>query len=228
MRTPPLIVAAAIALCVLPGCDDVPQTAPTTGPVVVSQPSPAGAMSNIPSPSKSKRVPLIEIPFTVEVPENWDHTVDTGVMLLKGRTPSGEVEIMLKTRRSVKPDTLEKELDVVRKAGTTDPNRVLRLEEKGTFKRLEQIEIESSQGVDVVQDPAIGPSAARFYRWIYYFYVQNPASIDFNVYEMNILGITEEHYKKDEQFIRSIINSATYEPSAVDTSIPVPSEPKVN
>jgi hypothetical protein len=194
---------------------------------VTSQPTTASPASTASLSNRQKQIPLIAIPFSVDAPESWEQTVDAGVMLLKGRSPSGEVEIMLKTRPSVKPDTLEKELDVVRKAGTADPNRVLRLEEKGVFKRLEQIEIESALGVAAPTDQAAPAGAVRFYRWVYYFYVQKPAAIDVDVYEMNILGITEEHYKKDEQFIRAIINSARYEPSATDTSSQNPPTPKV-
>jgi hypothetical protein len=168
-----------------------------------------------------KRLTLAPVPFSASVPLPWKLENLASGAVLAGPTPSGEVQIQLSSRTSVKKE----DLDIVQRAAkkelaATQPaiKRVLKAE----LKKL------PNSAAQVFERQAIGQPAplivtdannhehtetATPFDWTLTLYVPN--GTDFARYELNFIGgLTAEQYKQDQQLLEAILSSLIYEPSA--------------
>ncbi len=210
MRSLTLITLSVLAGLVCVACDKSPRVLPTpsTAPQDAQPAKPAErptAQSLLNGPQK--RIPLLVLPLSVEVPESWKVTTLGSAHMLEGPTSQTDMRILLNQRPRMTASQIDLLLQGARREMT---------EKAGVVK---MVELRSLRNVKILERQALGsrPAATDIdgtpladtspvLNWtITVFAPQDQDS--FKCYELNFLVLTQQQYNADETLLRRIIDS---------------------
>lgn len=176
-------VCAAVAGLFATACDRAPEPAPAAAP----------ATRRVEGP---RRIALVAVPLTAEVPPTWDVRRATGgALVLSGRAPSGEREIALRAGPSVATADLPATQPFTPDApGSPSGTRVDDRDGMRVVERLER-----TAAIDQPAD--IAPLL-----WSFRFIVPG-RSLEQPSYELDVVGLTQLGYERDEATLRPIFDS---------------------
>ncbi len=207
MRKRFLIVVAG--LLTFAGCDDqepIPPenlnresattTAATTAPAKADQ---------LAGPFKS--LPLAVIPFVADAPESW--SIQSGIanrIVLHGKLSNGEVDTLLSTRAAINADAYASLVAELKRASTQSSNVTTKVITRDNLTIIERVEPFGLPG----QSPA-----ERLVSYNVKYFVQG-ASLEYEVYELNVTDLSQEMYDKDGDLIRKVLLGLKYDPKATE------------
>jgi hypothetical protein len=181
-----------------------------------------------------KRVELMPLPVTIEMPVSWGRWneknpagIKLDANLLQGYTPNGEVQIQLSSRPSMKQDDLDRIMDAGKKEMAAKPMQILKLDLRplGSVKMLERQSVGLPQPLTTYNpDGTAHTSVESNFNWTLSVLV--PTEGAYSVYEINFIGLTKNQYEKDKDFLHGITDTLRYEgDAAATTTAPATSVP---
>jgi len=139
--------------------------------------------------------------------------------VLTGPTPSGEAQIQLSPRSTIKKEALEVVERAARKEATQPTTESTNKTVKAEFRKLGEVEIFERQALGMSgpltitnPDGTERTENATNYKWTLTMFV--PQGNEYAQYEMNFVALTAEQYKQDKDLLEGILKSLQYEPGA--------------
>ena len=220
------------ASCLSLGCDaqsNAPAAAATqSGAADGSATDAAGAAAagGVAQEAK-KRISLLTIPFTAEVPASWDvQTGAGGHPVLHGRVPSGgDVDILLAGRGRIRPDALAIMLkEMGAQPGATQPTATqptTQPDVRGAKVRTRVIQQPGLTLIETIErmSPDGRAPEVTAYSWTVKYISTAAPNPDFPVFELNVPDLSGVMVTADQEFLRSIFESLQPE-TAPTTLIP--------
>lgn len=211
-------LAGAIALfqCLLQvGCDDRPTSVPQA--VLEQASKPPSSTSKHPTTQDLLtghrfKTALMPLPLTMDLPPGWGPMHDARLPnLYHGFTPSGEVEIQLSARSSMKPDELEALIKAARKEMAEKPNQIVKVDIRplGAVRVLERQKIGVPAPFKTFDSNNV-PHESIESNFTWTFDVIVPHDGAFQIHELNFIGLTKGQYDKDKEFLQSIVSTMGY------------------
>ena len=166
-----------------------------------------------------KRLALTPLPFSVSVPTSWkiDSLGSGSITVLTGPTPSGEAQIQLTSRATMKKEDLEVVERAAKKEATQPSTEASNKTVKAEFRKLGEVEIFERQALGMSGPLTITNSDgtektenATNFKWTVMMFV--PQGTEYARHEMNFVALTAEQYKQDKELLEGILNSLQYEP----------------
>jgi hypothetical protein len=213
------ILVAVGTAALATSCDRTPVV-----PVPTTNASAASDMSAPPSsrPAFLPRIagsvsttPLLAFPMTAELPPTWRVTAEGGVVILRGQSPfsrteADELEILLRKRDDVKPETLRFTLQDYQRQDEASEHIQFTHNIRDCVAQSQVLEWESA-GPGGPTPPATTPTGERSenittVRWVARYYVPG-TGVDLKCYEMSVTNMTADRYQADRDFIRAIFDS---------------------
>jgi hypothetical protein len=158
------------------------------------------------------RSSLIAFPISAELPPGWRVSNDAGRTILRGHTPfsrnkDDELEIMMTARERIKDSTLKQTVKDYEAVDAKSDRLSVKYTERDGMRVLETIELEEAS---TTQNAATLPIVTV--QMTYRFYVAGEG-LDLNEYEFNIANMTGARLEKDREFVRTIFDSFSLDPS---------------
>jgi hypothetical protein len=201
------------------GCDDAP------APPQPAAQTPAASEGATTAPARpttqqllsgpKTRLILGTLPLSAEVPEGWTIRTAGPLVLLEGPTPSGQGEVQLAHRPSLKREQFEallggarKDQEQARGTGKTIDVRPL-----GTATILERRSVGRPLPADAEAEAGAGAAGDAAYNWTITVFVPQGGKPDdaVDVHELNIMGLTVSQYETDGPLLRPIVESLRLE-----------------
>ena len=209
------LLAAICSMTFAVGCDETytpppGATSSTPGTISTTAPSASATMDE----GSRERLPLGVIPFSLEVPKGWlMQSGAAGKIILHGKTPTGEVDVLLGVGPSVKAAELPLLVKESRKTSldTHVKNGVV---ERDKMTIITTIAPQLAPGAAPSPDPELVPMG-----WTAQVIVSD-ATPDLQSYELTFVGLSQAMFDKDEAFLRRIMDSLRYEPAAPRPAAP--------
>lgn len=209
----PTALAAASCLLLMAGCDEG-YTPPAGTPA-----TPATAAAGVPSASsvstaERTRISLGAIPFSVEVPQGWG--VQAGVtnrIVLHGKAPSGEVDVLLGTGPNIKAEDMPMLIKASAKP-SSDPHVKNEVAVRDNLTLVKTIAPQLAPGAVANPDPELVPMG-----WTVQVIVSD-GKVDYSAYDLTFVGLSQAMFDKDEAFFQKIIDSLKYESAATRPAMP--------
>jgi hypothetical protein len=175
-----------------------------------------------------RRLKLTPIPFTARVPVSWkiENLGSGNLTILGGPTPSGEAQLQV-TARS--PATAE-DIDIIKRASKKE----MATTQSATGRHTIEAHFRTVGGIQAFERRVLGTPAplivtddnneehtvtATPYTWTLTLFV--PQGQNFNRYEINFIAMTREQYEQDKQVLEPIIDSLSYDPTALPATQPM-------
>jgi len=203
---PKYFVAGLLSLTAL-ACDQQPP--PAEPPVVepVKKLEPAFPSTQELLDAKREPLQLGFLPLTLDVPKSWSIEEGASVTFLQGPAIDSIVQIQLSARSRVTRQQLESLEKGASDEQKSNPQqlRLVDARDMGSLRVLERqlafgpTTIPSDDGTLITTEPL---------RWSFSVFV--PAGETFDAYELIFIGITESTYKKNSEFLRSILDTLKY------------------
>jgi hypothetical protein len=214
-----LALAASACLVLTVGCDDpappaaTPSTAtPASQPAAAANTSGAQGVATVDGPRE--RLVLGAIPFSIEVPKGWSLMPGvTGRMVLHGRAPSGELDVLLGMGPNIKGDALPMMLKQSAKA-SNDPHVKSEVTQRDGLTLVQNIAPQTPPNTPAASDPELVPMG-----WSVQAIVSD-GKLDYSVYELTFLGLSQAMFDKDEAFLRQLISTLRYDGAATQPATP--------
>lgn len=214
-----LALAASACLFLAAGCDDpAPPAGSSSTAAPTSQPAASSgtgadqgaAVANAPR----ERLALGAIPFSIEVPKGWTLMPGvTGRTVLHGRAPSGELDVLLGMGPSIKGDALPMMLKQSAKP-SNDSHVKNEVTQRDGLTLVQSIAPQTAPNTPASNDPELVPMG-----WSVQAIVSD-GKLDYSVYELTFLGLSQAMFDKDEAFLRQIINTLKYDGAATQPARP--------
>jgi hypothetical protein len=166
-----------------------------------------------------KRLALTPLPFSVNVPTSWkiDSLGSGSITVLTGPTPSGEAQIQLSSRSTIKKEDLEVVQRAAKKETTQPTTDVSNKTVKAEFRKLGEVEIFERQALGMSgpltitnPDGTERTENATNFKWTLMLFV--PQGNEYARHEMNFVALTAEQLKQDKELLEGILKSLQYEP----------------
>ena len=214
------VLAASSCLMLAGGCEEpAAQTPmPTTAAATTSPAVEAGVAATLGDPavakSPRKRLSLQTIPLSIEVPVSWDVQPGvTGRPVLRGKTPNGEVDVLLGAGPSVRAESLPL---MLKQSATSsnDPRVKNEVTQRDGMAIIQRISPQTAPGVAASTAPELIPIG-----WNVQCIITD-AKTDYSVYELNILGLSQAMFDQDQGFLRELIESIRLDTAATRPAVP--------
>ncbi len=226
-----LLIAVGLLLIVAIGCDDK-DSLPESVQKAAAKAEDQAAVPHRPTTQElvngpKRRLKLTPIPFTARVPTTWkiDNLGGGNLTVLEGPTPSGEAQLQVTTRSQATAE----DIDIIKRASKKE----MATTQNMTGRHTIEAKFRTIGGLQVFERRVVGTPAplivtdednqehtvtATPYTWTLTLFV--PQGANFNRYEINFIGLTREQYEQDKPVLESIINSLTYDPTALPSTQP--------
>jgi hypothetical protein len=151
-----------------------------------------------------KRVLLLPLPLSAQVPKSWDCTTPEGTQMtfLEGPAPGGRsIRISLEIGRTIKPDELKNILEGAKRAAAKSKDKV-------------QLDIRSIGDAQVLEERRLNSAATtpqdQPMDWKVTYFVHT--ELDYGQYVVDVIGLTAGQYEQSKDLLRKIFDSITYQP----------------
>jgi hypothetical protein len=184
------------------GCDRDTPTPPVLQPPTPAQQAPARPTTQqlLEGPRKALAIP--GLPLTLQTPPGWkvESLADGKVIVITGAAPTEEVQLTVAARPTVTPAQLDRFVKGAQREKAEKPQAIEKLEYRteGTLKVLERVMASSA--------PLSAPEAKPTVQWTWTIFAKRGENFD--AYEFNFIALPKAQYEQDQEFLRSILNSA--------------------
>lgn len=208
-------LAALCCLILSAGCDDSYTPPPGSSGSTTAATEPAATVTTAAADSGPReRIALGKIPFTIEAPKGW--RVQPGVtqeIVLHGRAPSGEVDVLLGAGTNVKADALPM---LVKQSARGSNDRHIKNEvvQRANLTIVKSIAPQLAPGSTASPDPELVPMG-----WTVQVIVSGTGT-DLPSYQLTFLGLSQAMFDKDEAFLQQVMDSLRYDPAATVPAAP--------
>jgi len=201
----------------LVGCDPAPTPPETSTDTVATRPATRTTVDV--AALRRKDLPLLVVPLVARVPETWGVDQNEGgrMLFLQGPGPTQLVQIHLARRPSLSPTEFDARQAAIKLESERNSNaHSVTVRTLGDLTVVERTDIEKLPSTPVFDD--VGNTVTVTsppFRWKISFY--NPPMEkrkDVEVFELNFVGLNVEQYEAEKTFLREIIDSVRYDPSA--------------
>lgn len=152
---------------------------------------------------------LGSLPLTANVPASWKimRPDKTNVTLLSGYAPSGEIQIQLTARPSLKPDELTALVASAKKEMTQKPYiKKVELHDRNDMKLYERQTVGDPRPYTMYDiDGQPHTTTELIFSWTVIAYVPFEGALQ--AYELNFIGLTKSQYDQDKELLGQIIDS---------------------
>ena len=245
-RIPAWIVLNCLATGLL-GCDPAPTPPPDAGPTTASTTEPLADPAAADDTArrarraadldaqKRERIALIAIPFTIEAPKSWLVQASAGnKIVLHGMTPSGELDVLLfkgPTLTRAARDALLKQTSMTAPPTTNAATTSAAASNSSTIASSAGIapievrrEVSAHDGIDIikrveVQSAPVGDPELVAIQWNMTCIVPG-TGVDFDVYELSVIGLSKAMFDHDERFIQSILDTLRLDSASTKPAVP--------
>lgn len=209
---------ACSCVIVLAGCDESysppasanPSSAPAAAAPAANSGASTGAAADL---NARQRIALTRIPFSVEAPSGWViQPSGPNQIVLHGRAPSGEVDVLLGTGPIIKADALPLLLKESAKP-SADPHVKNEVVQRNNMAIIKTVAPQVAPGAVAPADPDLVPIG-----WTTQFIVQD--GLDYRSYDMTFVGLSQAMFDKDEAFLQQMMDSVRYEAAATRPAVP--------
>jgi hypothetical protein len=204
-------LAAMCWLTFAVGCDETytPPAGSTPANGATTTATSTNAATGAAEDGARERIALGAIPFTIEVPRGW--LVQPGVtnkIVLHGRTPSGEIDVLLGNGPIVKAAALPL---LVRESAKSTNDKHVKSEvvQREKITIIKTIAPQLAPGAVPSPDPELVPMG-----WTVQVIVSDDKA-DLHSYELTFVGLSQGMFDKDELFLQRIMDSLRYEPAGL-------------
>lgn len=194
-----------LGMVIAAGCDKPTPPPPQTSakpPSDVSVPPVPTTQELMTGPYK--RVLLLPLPLSAQVPKSWDCTTPEGTQMtfLEGPAPGGRsIRISLEIGRTIKPDELKNILEGAKRAAAKSKDKV-------------QLDIRSIGDAQVLEERRLNSAATtpqdQPMDWKVTYFVHT--ELDYGQYVVDVIGLTAGQYEQSKDLLRKIFDSITYQP----------------
>lgn len=202
----PSVLAAVSCVLLAVGCDE-PAAPPTPPASPATSPAGTGSPAATSAAATKSRISLGAIPLSIEAPAGWDLKPGvTGKIVLRGRSPSGELDVLLGTGPSIKGDALPLMLKESAKP-SNDRHVKTEITQRDGMTLIQSYAPQLPPGTTPSSDPELVPMG-----WSVQCIVSD-GKLDYSVYELTIMGLSQGMFDRDEKFIRDMIDTLRFEGS---------------
>ncbi len=197
---------------ILAGCDDSPAPPADATKTADGKNKPPTTQELLHAPRKP--LALGYIPLKLMVPPGWQVQAPgkTTMAFLQGTTPSGgEVQIQLSQRPSMTRDQIQYLIDGAKSEMAKKPEEIKSVEAK-TRGELTFLERQSVGQPINLPGQELGVDTSPEYRWTISVFV--PRAKDSAQYELNFLGLTQNRFNTDKNFLQTILNTLELDTAA--------------
>jgi hypothetical protein len=213
-----LMVAAATLLAV--ACDDrssVPQAVLDQASKPPENTLRAPTTQELLSGHRS-RTALHPLPLTMELPPGW-HPMKELANVLQGYTPTGDIQIQLVGRASMKKEALERTVLGAKKEMATNPTEILKVDLRslGNVKVLERQKVGKPAPLEIRdKNNQVHTSIETPFTWTLDVLV--PFEDAYQVFELNFLDLTKRQFDQDKDFLNGVLSTLAYAGEASSTN----------
>jgi hypothetical protein len=215
MRQATQIIVACVAAGLATGCDRTPPaTVPTTNAAEATDRAvpPSSRPAFLPRIGGSRSTtPMLAFPMTADLPPTWRVTAESGAVILRGQSPysraeADEVEVLLRKRDDIKPETLRFTLEEYQRLDGGSELVEFKHQVRDGVTQAEVLEWEPADVGETTRPAGDMSAAITTVRWVVRFYAAG-TGVDLKCYEMSVTNMTADRYQADAEFIRAIFDS---------------------
>jgi hypothetical protein len=164
-----------------------------------------------------KTVPVSVLPLTMRVPQSWESVTatDTGLMTFEGWTPSGFAQIRAAARPGLAGDAFDSFIKAARADAETKGAKLRKFEIRAgdPMSILERQITGDLQTMPTMDDQGnLIDHEATPLRWTLLLFFKRESG-RFDCYEMWFDALSVEQFEKDQEFLRKVVDSLTYDAS---------------
>ena len=228
-----IVAAVGVFLGSGGGCDDSSTRVPQAVLDQATKPSGPNASSDKPPTTQDllsghrSRTALMPLPLTMELPPGWGPMQKARLPnVIQGYTPSGEVQIQLSARPSMKPVELNAMINGARKEMAANPQEFVKVD----VRKLGDVQIMERQRVGKpapfkVFDANNVPHESMESNFTWTIDVIVPHDGAFQLHELNFIGLTKSQYDKDKEFLNGVMATLQYASDAAAAATAATSAP---
>src|SRR5262249_53463242 len=152
------------------------------------------------------------LPLTMELPPGWGPMQKARLPnVIQGYTPSGEVQIQLTARSSMKEAEFKAMLNSAKKEMAAKPEQIVKVELRpaGEAQILERQRVGEPAPFKVFDSNNV-PHETMESNFTWTIDVIVPHDGAYQMHELNFIGLTKSQYEKDKGFLNSVISTLQY------------------
>jgi hypothetical protein len=211
------LLASGVALLIAAagGCDDSSTRVPQA--VLEQATRPATSTDKTPTTQElltghRSRTALMPLPVTMELPPGWGPMQKARLPnVIQGYTPSGDVQIQLSARPSMKDAELKAMINSAKKEMAARPQQIIKvdLRQAGEAQILERQRVGEPAKFKVFDSNNVPhESIESNFTWTIDVIVPHDGA--YQMHELNFIGLTKSQYEKDKEFLNSVISTLAY------------------